>query len=106
MKIQTLSIVLLFILFHGEFYVSCSQIEKCALLNKFLKCHRSFEYHEYCYETKPYDKTICCIQALKSKWWEEGECTNNAIVGSSAEKSMQLDIPHLGKTFKEFETKL
>ena len=40
------------------------------------------------------------IQALKSKWWEEGECTNNAIVGSSAEKSMQLDIPHLGKTFK------
>lgn len=39
------------------------------------------------------------IQALKSKWWEEGECTNNAIVGSSAEKSMQLDIPHLGGAF-------
>lgn len=39
------------------------------------------------------------IQALKSKWWEEGECTNNAIVGSSAEKAMQLDIPQLGGAF-------
>ena len=67
MKIQTLTIVLIFVLFHGEFFASCSQVEKCALLNKFLKCHRSFEYHNYCYETKPYDKTICCSQALKSK---------------------------------------
>ena len=67
MKIQTLSMFLLFVLFHDEFYASCSQIEKCAILNNFLKCHRSFEYHGYCYETKPFDKTICCSQAMKSK---------------------------------------
>ena len=41
------------------------------------------------------------IQEIKSHFWEEGKCTNNAIVGSSAEKALQLDIPELGKLLKQ-----
>ena len=40
------------------------------------------------------------LQTLKSKWWPEGDCTDAAVVGSSAEKSMEVDIPHVGKFWK------
>jgi len=39
------------------------------------------------------------LQTLKSKWWPEGDCTDAAVVGSSAEKSMEVDIPHVGGAF-------
>ena len=40
------------------------------------------------------------LQTLKSKWWPEGDCADAAVVGSSAEKSMEVDIPHVGKFWK------
>ena len=62
MKILTF---LVLIIFRGGFFVSC-QIEKCAIWNNILRCYRSFDHHKYCYETKPYSKTICCSQAMKT----------------------------------------
>ena len=44
------------------------------------------------------------LQTLKSKWWPEGDCTDAAVVGSSAEKSMEVDIPHVGKFWKNTST--
>ena len=44
------------------------------------------------------------LQTLKSKWWPEGDCTDAAVVGSSAEKSMEVDIPHVGKFLGKKDT--
>ena len=46
------------------------------------------------------------IQSLKSKWWPEGDCTDAAVVGSSVERSMEIDIPHVGKFFSHINTKV
>ena len=37
------------------------------------------------------------LQSLKTEWWPTGDCLNTAIVGSTVEKSLQVDIPHVGK---------
>ena len=44
------------------------------------------------------------LKTLKSKWWPEGDCTDAAVVGSSAEKSMEVDIPHVGKFWTKFDS--
>ena len=96
MKIQRLILVL--VIFHGGFFVSC-QIEKCTIWNNILKCYRSFEHHKHCYETKPYSKTICCSQELKSKPTKSGKELDQYCIGYSETEYELLLNKIYGLTF-------
>ena len=62
MKIRVI-IVFLYIIFYSIILVF-GTIQECNFWSKFSKCDRSFSHHEYCYETKPYGKTICCSEII------------------------------------------
>ena len=62
MKIRVI-IVFLYIIFYRIILVF-GTIQECNFWSKFSKCDRSFSHHEYCYETKPYGKTICCSEII------------------------------------------
>ena len=67
-KIQV--ILILFLTFYDKNFVT-GKFEKCSIWNKILKCNRSFNHHKYCYETKPYKKTVCCREIKKFNTTEE-----------------------------------
>ena len=64
MKIRVIIVFLYVIYVHSIIFVF-GTMQECNFWSKFLKCDRSFSHHEYCYETKPYGKTICCSEIIK-----------------------------------------